>query len=988
MKGGNTMLSNALRRVGIPLLVVVAVLGGPLPASAQSLATTGVIEGTVTDASGGRLPGATVVLTNTGTGFTRGLTTDADGRYRGLLLPLGGYRLTVTLAGFATYQQDGIQLAVGQTANIPVTMQIASVQQEVTVTADSPVVETTRAEGATRINQNAVEGLPNNGRNFLSYMQLTPGVTIVQGPDGDMISVGGQKGIANNISVDGADFNNPFFGEQRGGQRPAFTFNQDAIKEMVVVSDGAAPEFGRSGGAFVQVVTKSGTNDFAGSANFFWKADELSSDYSNGEKYPFDQEQFGATLGGPLKQNRLFYFLAYDQQRLRQTKQTDPARIEQRVVDFFAALGSPAENGPIDRTNDARVFLGKMDAQLNPANLLTLRYNYTWSKQQNGTFDVDSWGRSANGLEQGWSNAVSGSLNSTLSPTMLNELRFQVAREDRPRPYEGPDVTGQTRGFPDTAFDFGSAYRFGQPFFLPVEYYDTRFQITNNLSWLVGRHTLKAGAEFNRVNSAQTFIGFANGRYIFSSTQGFFNYVQFGPKYVECSNGTSSTTGACPAGTDIAGPLLLYLQQAGVGGLSVEEAGTQEIPQIEPSFFVQDKWQPRTNLTVQYGIRWEGQIQPDPITPPSEVFYAPFIGQPGFPSDGTIPSDLKMWQPRLGISWDPGDDGLQVVRLNAGLFYSRIPGLALASTRSTNGSRGQSLFRASFFNGFGVTPPTWPNLIPASQISSPDHPDVFVFDKDFENPRTGSVTLSYERQLVPNLSVFASFTHAKTVHVTRFINRNDPVFGSPWSTGLPPNGTNGVGVLTVVESSAKAKYDGFTVGMTKKYSDNWQLQWNYTIGRDFSDDDNERDPFSFRYAVANNLVPEYNYSDRDQRHRFNAWLLATLAGFDFNTRVSARSAQPKSVGNTPQDRIQPDGSIILRNTLRKDNEFFTLDIRVGRPFRSGPVTIEPVFEVFNLTNGENFKRPEVTNLVFNFDGTVQSGLGDPRQVQLGLRVRF
>jgi hypothetical protein len=957
-------------------------------AFAQSQATTGVIEGTVVDASGAVLPGATVTLTNTDTGAVRELVTDPDGRFRGLLLPLGAYKLTVSLTGFSTHQRDGLQVDVGQTANVRVTLQIATVAQEVTVTADSPIIETTRAEGATRIGQSAVGGLPNNGRNFLSYMQLTPGVTIVQGPDGDMISVGGQKGIANNISVDGADFNNPFFGEQRGGQRPAFTFNQDAIREMVVVADGAAPEFGRSGGAFVQVVTKSGTNTVAGSANFFVKVDELSSDYSNGEKYPFDQEQFGATLGGPLRQNRLFYFLAYDQQRFRQTKQTDPARIEPRVVDFFAALGSPAENGEIKRTNDARVFLGKVDWQVNPANLLTVRYNYTWSQHENGTFDVDSWGRSANGLERDWSNAVSGSLNSTLSSTMLNEFRFQVAREDRPRPYNGPDIAGQTRAFPDTAFDFGRAYRFGQPFFLPVEYYDTRVQVTNNLSWLMGRHTLKAGAEFNRVNSAQTFIGFANGRYIFGSTDGFFNYVRFGPTYVECSDGSTSVTGTCPAGSAISGPLLLFLQQAGVGGLSVEEAGTQEIPQVEPSFFIQDKWQARQNLTIQYGIRWEAQVQPDPITPPEEVFYAGFIGNPAFPSDGTIPSDLKMWQPRLGITWDPRNDGQQVIRLNAGLFYSRIPGLSLASTRSTNGSRGQSLYRDSTFNGFGLTPPAWPNLIPAAQISSPDHPDVYVFDKDFRNPRTGSVTLSYERQLVANLSVFAAFTHTKTVHVTRFINRNDAVFGAPWRLGLGPTGTNGVGVLTVVESSAKAKYDGLTVGMTKKYADRWQFQWNYTLSRDKSDDDNERDPFSFRYAVANNLAPEYNYSDRDQRHRFNAWALVNVWGFDFNTRVSARSAQPKSVGNTPQDRIQPDGSIILRNTLRKDNEFFTLDVRVTRPLKTGRLTIEPVFEVFNLTNGKNFKRPEVTNLVFNFDGTVQSGLGDPRQAQLGVRVRF
>ena len=243
-------------------------------------------------------------------------------------------------------------------------MQLSTVQQEVTVTADSPVVETTRSEQSTRISEQAVEGLPNNGRNFLAFMQLTPGVTIVQGPDGDMISVNGQKGIANNVSVDGADFNNPFFGEQRGGQRPAFTFNQDAVKEMVVISDGAAPEFGRSGGAFVQVVTKSGTNSLTGSANFFFKADELSTENSAGRQFPFDQEQFGATLGGPLQKDRVFYFLAYDQQRFRQTKQLDPHRIEQRVVDLFAALGSPGENGPIERSNNARVVLGKVDYQV------------------------------------------------------------------------------------------------------------------------------------------------------------------------------------------------------------------------------------------------------------------------------------------------------------------------------------------------------------------------------------------------------------------------------------------------------------------------------------------------------------------------------------------------------------------------------------------------------------------------------------------------
>jgi hypothetical protein len=376
------------------------------------------------------------------------------------------------------------------------------------------------------------------------------------------------------------------------------------------------------------------------------------------------------------------------------------------------------------------------------------------------------------------------------------------------------------------------------------------------------------------------------------------------------------------------------------------------------------------------------------ITPPSEVFYAPFIGKPGFPSDGTIPSDKKMFQPRLGVSWDPRGDGKQVVRFSSGLFSARIPGLNLASSRSTNGSRGQTLFRNSSFNGFGVVPPTWPNLIPQSAISSPDHPQVFVFDKDFMNPRTWSSTVSYERQLAADFAAFLNFTHSNTSHITRFIDRNDPVFGSPWATGLGADGKNGIGVLTTIESSAKSRYDGLTFGLNKKYSRGHQFQVNYTLSRDLSDDDNERDPFSFRYARADNLAPEYNYSDRDQRHRFNAWLLTTFKEIELNNRVTARSAQPKSIGNTPQDRIQPDGSIIKRNTLRKDNEFFSWDLRVTRNFRVGGAAVQPIFEVFNLTNNRNIKRPEVTNLVFNFDGTVQSGFGDPRQAQFGVRVLF
>jgi Carboxypeptidase regulatory-like domain/TonB-dependent Receptor Plug Domain len=1003
------------RLVALTLFLVLI----PLAVFAQSQATTGVIEGTVTDATGGVLPGVTVTLKNTATNFEQVGVTDSAGRYHGVLLPLGPYEVRATLEGFAPQVVKGLDLRVGQTLTVNIKMAQAAVSEEMVVTAEAPLIETARTEGAVRIDDKAVSDLPNNGRNFLDLTKLTPGVTIVQGPDGDELSINGQKGISNNVSVDGADFNNPFFGEQRGGQRPPFTFNLDAIQELVVVADGANAEFGRSQSGFVNVITKSGTNERAGTAHFVLKNDSLNSnpknpDGSEAPKFDSKQYQAGFTLGGPIVQDKAFYFTALDYQKADTTKQTDPTRIEQRVVDAFAALGSPDENGPIKRTNDARVFLAKTDWNATARNLVTLRYNYTWSQQENGTFDVDSWGRSANAIEKDYSNAGTGSVITTFRSDLLNEFRFQYAREDRPRPYNGPNIAGQNRPFPDTAFDFGSSYRFGEPFFIPVKYYDTRLQFNNNLSWLRGAHSIKAGVEYNHVNSVQTFVGFANGRFIFSSTDGFLNYVQ-NPNYVECSDGSSSQDGSCPAGTTITGPVIFYLQQAGVGGLSVEEAGTQSIPQTEPAAFIQDSWQASPNLNVQYGLRWEAQIEPDPITPASQVFFAPFIGQTKdgqeFPSNGKIPSDYKMWQPRFGFAWNPGGDGHKVLRGSAGIFYGRVPGLTLASSRSTNGSRGQSIYRDSSLGPILGPPPPYPDLIPQSEIGSPFRPDVFVFDKNFQNPRTTSYSLSWEQEVIKDYALLVKYNYAKGDHITRFVNRNDPLLGSPWSTGLGDDGSNGVGALTTVESTARSLYQGVTLGLTKRPSHNLSFQAYYTYSKDKSDDDNERDPFTLRYAKVTDLAAEYGFSDRDQRHRINAWMLWNAPyGLDVNLRYSYRSAQPKSLscvvsvtfcgtdafGNsrfmadaqTPQDRINPDGSVTQRNLGRKDNQFSSLDFRVSKQFAFPGVTVEPAIDVFNLFNNKNLRRPEVTNLIFNFDGTVQSGVGDPRQVQLAVRVLF
>jgi hypothetical protein len=960
-------------------------------ANAQSQANTGSIEGTVSDPSGRSIPNASVSLVNAGTNFKRDLTTDEGGRFRGLLLPLGTYKVTVTAPSFGTLVRDGINLAVGQSVNLALTLSVASTAEAVTVLADAPVIETNRVEQSTYIDSQSIKTLPNNGRNFLDFVALTPGVSIVQGPDGNEISINGQKGINNNISIDGADDNNPFFGEQRGGQRPPFTVNLDAVQEFQVVAEGAPAEFGRSSSGFINVVTKSGTNHFHGTAHEYQKWTGLTARQSDGTRISgFSQEQFGGTLGGPIKKDKLFFFAAYDQQIFRQTKQNNPARIDPALVNFFATkLGDPGENAPIKRTNDAQAALGKIDWNASSKNVVSLRYNYSNSRQENGTFDVDPYAASANATERDFANTVNGSLNTTITSNTLNELRAQFSREDRPRDYSGPQIPGQSRPFPDTGVSF-AGYRFGEPFFIPVADHDTRFQINDNLSIIRGAHNFKVGFEFNRTSTTQTFIGFANGRYIFDSVSGFMNYVNFGPTFVECSNGTTNNFGACPAGTNITGPLLLYLQFAGVGGKSVNAAGTQSIPQLEPAVFVQDKWQIRRNLVLSYGLRWEGQIEPPPITPPSQVFFAKFIGQPGFPSNGKIPSDLKQWQPRLGVTWDPAGKGKTVIRVNGGIFYARTPGLELASPRSTNGSVGQSIYRDSTFNSLGITPPAYATLIPNAGSATPDHPQVFVLDKGYRNPRTYAWSATVEQAFTSTLKLYSAFSYAKGVHITRFVDRNDPVFGSPWSTGLGADGKNGIGQLTTVESSAKSLFRGWTVGMAKQFSHRFQFQWNYQLSTDYSDDDQERDPFNYYYRVANNFKPEYNYSSRDERHRFNAfgYFLAPW-GIELSPRFSAHSAQPTSIDGSNHSVLLPDGTVVKRNTARKDNAYTSFDFRVAKRWKLNErFLLESAVDTFNVFNSKNLKQPQNGNLLFNFDGTLTSGLGDPRQAQLGLKLLF
>ncbi|MEO5857378.1 MAG: carboxypeptidase regulatory-like domain-containing protein [Pyrinomonadaceae bacterium] len=935
---------------------------------AQSQSTTGLIQGTVVDQNGAVLSGASITVRNVNTGFERTVTSNSDGFFAAPLLPLGTYRVTASANGFSNSMVENVEVTIGNTLALNIGLKVGGATETVNVTSDSEAVDTARTELSTQINQKSVENLPINRRDFSRFALLTPGVSIVQGPDGDEISINGQKGIQNNVSIDGADANNPFFGEQRGGQRPAFTISLESVKEFQVVPVGASAEFGRSSGGFINAVTKSGTNQFSGSAFLFFRNEALSSQNPDAVDAglpveDFRNYQFGGNVGGPIKKDRAFFFVAYERNDGQSSK---PNSIDPRLVDIMADFGSPDEERIIDRTNVADVFLAKVDVNINNSNLLTLRHNFSRAEQVNGTFDVPTWGFSANGRETSKSNSFIGQLVTNFTSNLLNEFRFQFAKEERPRFYDAPDLPDITIG----TFAGDISYRFGRPFFLPTPSNDTRLQFTDNVTFIRGRHTIKAGIDLNRTRVSQTFIGFARGRYIFAA----------GDIDTAIDNFIDYIDGVSPAG------LSLYLQFAPIGNRTVEEAGTQAYTNIEPGVYVQDAWQLKRSLTLNLGFRWEGQFQPDPINDPSDTPYGQFISDPRFPSDGKIPDFTDGWSPRLALSWSPGGDGKTAIRLGAGIYYARIPGLVVAGPRNTDGAIAGNIYRDGTFCSFSalspVRCPPFPDPLPTAGFTA-FNPGIAVFERNFKNPRTIQYSASIEREIAKNTSVLVAYNYAKTTRLTRFVNRGDARLYGGVAIFERPDGS-GVGEIRSTESSARSLYQGLTFTLNRRFADRFQFQANYLLSWDKSDDDNERDPFTFRYVDPRNLMPEYGYSDRDQRHRFNAFATFLLPhNINLSPIVQYRSAQPTSLVNRGAFP-----NITERNTERLDNEFFTFDFRASKAFKFGErMELEGIFDLFNLFNNRN-PRSLSKPLTFNFDGTVSAGFGEPRQIQLGARFKF
>jgi hypothetical protein len=944
---------------------------------AQSEATTGRITGTVKDSQGAAVPNASVTVSNPANGVSQTMTTNENGEFNAVQLRPGDYTVEVTATGFGKSTQTGYHVEVGSALTANIALGVGSVNEEVLVTAAS--VETTQVQTTTNINDTAISQLPINGRRFQDFVLATPTAQI--DPSRGQISLVGQRGINGNVQIDGADYNNPFFGGLRGGERSnqAFTIPQGAVREFQVVASGYNAEFGRSTGGIVNVVTKSGTNDFSGSAFYVIRPQKYAHKNAFSQIAAPTQKQWGGAIGGPLHMPRFgeggrstfggkdksFFFVAYEQQQLRQTRAVLMNNLRAAGINSGTIASGIAEalnfslgtEGPYNQTNDAKVFLTRLDFNLNSKNQLNLRYNYSVNTAQNAVTAGTSLtpttnsALSNNGTEGDNSNTFVGQLTSFLTPTVVNEFRGQYSKENRPR------LANELS--PEIRANYGI---FGTVNFLPTTESDYRVQFADNLTLIRGSHTVKVGGEYNFSKASQIFAFRQFGSFSFAglgtdaaSVIRILRVLSVGGTGNANANGNVTGTISDPINR-FDDTSVRYGRQVGNGLLTLSS------PQY--AGFAQDSWRVTPNFTLNFGLRYEAQRMPQPDTSNTALTNA-VIGATlplGSVDPRTIANQTKQWAPRGGFAWDPWKDGKGVIRGYTGIYYAATPILTLAAPLNNfrtppgdvtlnlpvtcpNGSSLPSSINTVYrqFNSIGVNLNNSPlNSLPvltigqvqqinanvATACSGTFNPlaglQVVAGTNGLRNPRSVQFGVGVEREIARGLTVGANFDYVKTSHLnfnrdydlpTPIIRAGDlsqrPFFGIVSSTVIgaqsrPITALGNSGYVQVRDSSARSLYRAMTVRaqLRRKFG---QFDAFYVLSKNYDSDSTERNATFASYDNAFNLAPEYNFGALDRRHVFsmNAVIHAPLG---FEVAMNGRILSGAPIDVSVSSIVAPAGS--------------------------------------------------------------------------------
>jgi outer membrane receptor for ferrienterochelin and colicin len=943
---------------------VLFVLAAAAAANAQSESGKATLEGTVLDPSGKTVHDASIAVSNRQTGLRRTASTNETGKFRLPALPVGDYEIEATATGFGASHAAGIQLTVGSTSSVTLTLAIATVTTQVNVEATTSLVSQVDTSNSVNLGLREIEDLPIRGRNFTEFVQLSPGVMQEQNRYG--IVYNGQRSINANVSLDGVDFSDPLQGGQRGGgaNESAFFFPQLAVREFQIVRDGASAEVGRTNSGYLNVVTKSGTNEYHGAAYYANRNGAMTSPDAFGNDLSTNaQNQFGGAVGGPIRSDKLFFFGAVEKNMV-----TIPYTVKFDTPSGGVPIPSEiaARQGTVDQINNPLVAFGRLDYQATPRHSLNVQYTYAAQYGLNFggvTGGTTNAAATNNTLLDRASQGVKAGLTSVISPTLLNEVRGQYAYDNRVQKPNSPMAQVDI-------LDMGTIYGSKNGTYI---YNATRYQILDTATWTRGRHSLRFGIDLNFSPQEQQRETNYGGLYTFN---------------------TLADYNAAVAGNN--SRITRYQQTVAASG----HQGMYTETQRDFAAFITDTFRLNRDLTLTAGLRWDGQVNPQP--PPN----------PAHPINGQIPNDLHMWQPRLGIAWNIGGKGRTVLRASGGLFIARTPGYLMQRVFTDDGVSTlvvDSNVDKNVLNYLKIPEPfaTVPPSIKPAAVGA-----IFAFDPAFQNPRSGQAAIALEQQIDRNTKITVGFTRNSTWSLQRRIDTNlfAPIVQSDGNPAYPaydsanklvyPTGFNpvtyapifidsvtgksfsakvarpdpSVGQINVNTSVGHSSYNGLQVSLQQRMARRFTYTLNYTYAHSRDDDSNERD-FNRQTALNTfNLTSDAAVSKNDIRHSGNLNALYDIGrGFTISTLLFARTGMPvkpvtgidlQNDGNTTNDRPFLNGFVMGRNSLRQPG-FFDWDIRLVKSFRFGErARLDFSIEGFNVTRSSN-KR-------FNGDGETSS----------------
>jgi hypothetical protein len=979
---------------------------------ASGQAVTATLSGRITDASGGSIAKASVAVQNAATGFSRSAQTSDGGEYTIPALPAGDYAVSVVFTGFGK-QTKNITLQVGQSAALDFTLSPGEVEQKVEVEATSELAEPTRTQVSTVITERQILNLPVNGREFIDFALLSPAVTIGDTTSGNTdvivepvtkLSFAGQNIHYNFIAVDGADDISTASGIQRG------TPPQESVQEFRVINSDYSTEFGRATAGIVNIITKSGTNDWHGTLYEYFrnnKLDAINLLQATGA-HALRQNQFGAAIGGPLKKDKTFVYANFEAQRRGESPFYNSAVLANihainEVKAIYGLTPEPAL-GSVLRTNDTDNGFLRLDHRFSDNQNAFVRYFVNDGRLLNQSplndgFDLPSAFKNNFYRDQ----SLAGTLASVVNPKLVNELRMQYAR----RSFDFSTVS--TQPHLELSNTFTTGVNRGNPDF----YRESRFELVDSVTYSHERHTVSFGGNYNHVQTTESFPLFYPFEADFPNLGAFLgNDTAVGAK---CVSAASDPGGPGPAGCQH--PNVIFFERFQAPAFAeqsldtavykgtrftsdIRNAALGELTHTYNGLYIQDKWRATNRLTLNGGIRWEWETWPSNV----------------------LNTQWKNFDPRLGVAYNVGTKKNFVVRAGFGLFHGIIPAPLLAcQIPSCGGTIGKYPNRPfengvdaktelfAFASGPAITALGLQGLV--NDGAYPDNttdpftnpfpgckpitncgffgPSVVVrFVQDHKNPYGIQASLAVEFEPLRDTTVSISGLHVRGVHLGSFFNVNQPdpkqvvtLHDSMGRTG-PKNeycpvspipcafnpGVRNFPIAIYFEATSRwdSQYDGLLININKRLSHNFAYGISYTFSK--SIDDGPNPSFVLIPQDSQNFRAERALSSDDVRQRlvlngtlstprtwnvfardFQLGLIGTIQSPMRFTKFAGFDANGDIFGNNDRVGIEP------RNTFVGDN-FRSIDVRVGRTISLREKrSLELIAEAFNLFNTTNIR---------------------------------